>query len=107
MTNFTPAEARNFFQTKHVTFTLGDIQCEKRKGGRTIWIDNRTERKLYPDESNVLPIAVDEHRTFVICPHCQSFHVHGNDLIGQAEGHRVSDCPEGGGYYIKSLPAAE
>lgn len=105
MKNYTPAQARKFFQTRTVTFALGDIQYYKSKG-RTVWIDNRTEhidRKSEQELAIVYPVAIDEHRVYVICPHCQSYHVHGNGADGY-EGHRCSDCYQIV-YYVKTIPA--
>ena len=102
MKNFTPTQLRNFLKAKTVTFTSGDIQFYKSRG-RTAWIDNRTERKYSPpDDTVVYPIALDEHRVFVVCPFCQSFHVHGRDADGY-RGYRTSDCRSNPNYFIETI----
>jgi hypothetical protein len=105
MKNYTAAQARKFFETKTVTFAEGDIQVDRRKATRTdvsriIWIDNRTVHRAYPEFPTVYPIALDEHQVYIVCPFCQSYHVHGNDK-GKYAGHRVSHCFDGRGYYIE------
>jgi hypothetical protein len=115
MKNYTIKEARNFFRTRKITFREGDIQVDERDYSknpqwklrnwkdRTYWTDNRTIHKVHPDMPIVFPIAMDAHRIFVVCPFCQSWHMHGNTPDGY-EGSRTPDCRHDICYYVGTLP---
>jgi len=89
MINPTPKQAAKMLKHKILRSRIDDIQVIRKTCGKTVWIDNRTVRRPYPEPADVYLFAMDSMQVYIICPYCQQIHVHGGDDVG---GMRVSHC---------------
>jgi len=91
MKNMTPKQAARYFKGKDLKYRFGDIQVIRKTCERNVWIDNRTVHTLHLEPACVFPFALDSSHVYIICPYCQTFHVHSNKQ-GDYGGMRVSHC---------------